>query len=382
MLVPDKTRYAPLPLMFRAIHQNIGDKVKKLDVMIALGTHKPMSEEQILDMFKLSRKEKIRMNVKFMNHTWDDPASLTEIGNIDSEETGKYTGGLLKEKVPVTINKKVFNYDRIFIIGPTFPHEVAGFSGGFKYFFPGISGAEIINFFHWVGAMTTNLKINGVKENPVRKIIEKCGTFIDLPVTCFSLVVDRNRILGLFIGEEKKAWSAAADLSKQRHIIYLDKSYKKVLGICPEIYEDLWTGAKAMYKLEPVVADGGELIIYAPQIKEISFTHGKIIEKIGYHIRDYFVNQWDKFKKFPLGVLAHSTHLKGTGTYENGIEKPRIKVTLATGIPEGLCKKINLGYLDPKEISLNTWEKDKNHLLVKEAGIKLYRLKKRKDKEN
>jgi len=375
MIVPDKTRYCPLPLMLKAIYQNVDDIVKKLDVMIALGTHQPMTEVEILKMFKLSRSEKDGMRIDFINHAWDEPEMLIEVGRINAVEISEYTKGLLKEDISVSINKRIFEYDRIFIVGPTFPHEVAGFSGGYKYFFPGIAGQEIIHFFHWVGALVTNVNINGVKENPVRKVIEKCASFIDIPVTCFSLVVEHKKFYGLFIGDEPETWSAAVDLSKQVHIVYLDKPYKRALGVCPKIYDELWTGAKAMYKLEPVVEDGGELIIYAPHIKEISFTHGKLIREIGYHTRDYFVRQWDKFKKYPRGILAHSTHVKGIGKYEDGIEKPRIKVTLATGIPESVCIKINLGYLDPEEVSLREWEKDKDNLLVREAGIKLYKLK-------
>jgi len=79
-----------------------------------------------------------------------------------------------------------------------------------------------------------------------------------------------------------------------------------------------------MYKLEPAIADGGEVVIYAPHIDEISYTHGKLIDEIGYHVRDYFVKQWDRFKRYPGGVLAHSTHLRGIGTYDaaTGVEKP------------------------------------------------------------
>ncbi len=106
-------------------------------------------------------------------------------------------------------------------------------------------------------------------------------------------------------------------------------------------------GGKCTYKLEPVVADGGELIIYAPHITRISATHGVLIERIGYHVRDYFLAQMGRFTDVPGGVLAHSTHVKGLGTYVNGREQPRANVVLATGIPEATCRKINLGYRDP-----------------------------------
>jgi nickel-dependent lactate racemase len=146
----------------------------------------------------------------------------------------------------------------------------------------------------------------------------------------------------------------------------------------PEMYDDLWTAAKGMYKLEPAIADGGEVIIYAPHITAISYTHGRIIDQIGYHVRDYFLKQWERFKDYPWGVLAHSTHLRGNGTFEKGVEKPRIQVTLSTGIPEERCRRVNLGYLDPAVVDIAEWEgrEDEGILVVPKAGEMLYRISK------
>jgi len=143
------------------------------------------------------------------------------------------------------------------------------------------------------------------------------------------------------------------------------------------MYDDLWTAGKVMYKLENVVEKGGELIIYAPHINEVSYTHGRILDKVGYHVRDYFLAQKDKFSWIPGGIKAHSTHVKGIGTYENGIEKPRINVVIATEIPAERCRKINLGYKDYKSIDISNWEDKENEgiLLVHNAGEILYRLK-------
>ena len=143
------------------------------------------------------------------------------------------------------------------------------------------------------------------------------------------------------------------------------------------MYDDLWTGGKCMYKLEPVLADGGELIIYAPHISEISVTHGRLIEQIGYHCRDYFLKQWDRFKDLPWGVIAHSTHVRGIGTYENGVEHCRARVTLATRIPREVCERINMGYLDPDTINPADYadREDEGILLVPKAGEMLYQLR-------
>jgi len=143
------------------------------------------------------------------------------------------------------------------------------------------------------------------------------------------------------------------------------------------MYDELWTAGKCMYKLEPVLADNGELIIYAPHMNEICVSHGKHIEEVGYHCRDYFLKQWDKFKHVPWGVLAHSTHVRGIGTFENGVEKCRAKVTLASRIPQAKCEAINLGYHDPKSIRMEDFanREDQGVLLVPKAGEMLYRLK-------
>jgi nickel-dependent lactate racemase len=163
------------------------------------------------------------------------------------------------------------------------------------------------------------------------------------------------------------------------HIVYVDQPYRRVLSVMPEMYDDLWTAAKGMYKLEPAVADGGEIVIYAPHITEVSTTHGRIIDEVGYHCRDYFLAQWHKVEHWPGGVLAHSTHVKGLGRYDaaTGVETPRIRVTLATGIPEERCRRINLGYMNPAEIRLEEWmgREKEGILVVPRAGEMLYRLR-------
>jgi len=379
VIIPDHTRTAPVNLFFKTIFDLIGEKVEKLDYLVALGTHPPMTEEHILKHIGISEEEKKEKysSIDFFNHKWDDPNSLTTIGTISADKIEEVSDGLLKETVEVQINKMVLSYDILIIVGPVFPHEVVGFSGGNKYFFPGISGPEVLHFFHWLGALITNPEINGTKETPVRKVIDIASSFIKNQKLCFSLVVKDKKLKGLFIGTPEEAWSKAADLSKKLHIIYKDKKFKKVLGIAPRMYDDLWTAGKVMYKLENVVEDGGELIIYAPHINEVSYTHGKILDKVGYHVRDYFLAQKDKFSWIPGGIKAHSTHVKGTGIYENGIEKPRINVVLATEIPEERCRKINLGYKDYKSIDISNWEnkEKKGTLLVRNAGETLYRLK-------
>ncbi|MBN1257391.1 MAG: DUF2088 domain-containing protein [Planctomycetes bacterium] len=381
LIIPDHTRSAPVGQMFRAIHAATKGIVKQLDVLIALGTHPPMSEEMINTRLELTPEERAGQygEVTVYNHLWKDPNALKKIGTIKEAEIKKLSGGLFQMDVEITVNRLIYDYDKICIVGPVFPHEVVGFSGGFKYLFPGISGQEIIDFFHWLGAVISNPKIIGTKDTPVRAVLNRSAEMVTVPSLCFAMVVKKGGLAGLYFGEPKEAWEEAADLSDQLHIQYHDHPYQTVLSCAPVMYDDLWVGGKCMYKLEPVVADGGELIIYAPHITEISVTHGKIIEEIGYHTRDYFRKQWDRFKQYPWGVIAHSTHVRGIGTYEDGVEKCRVKVTLATGIPEELCRKINLGYRDPASIKVEDYlnREDEGILYIEKAGEVLHRLKDR-----
>jgi nickel-dependent lactate racemase len=378
LIVPDATRTAPVGLMFRVIHDLIGAETRALDVMIALGTHPPMTEEAInrrLEVTPVERAGKYR-RVRVMNHAWNDPAALARVGTIPAAEIGELSGGLFEMDVDVAINRAVFDYDRLIIVGPVFPHEVVGFSGGNKYLFPGIGGAEILNFFHWLGAVITNPKIIGTKNTPVRRVVDRAASLVPVAKSAFCMVVHGNTLAGLYAGTPEAAWSKAADLSDRLHVVYKDRPFHTVLSCAPPMYDEIWVGGKCMYKLEPVVADGGELIIYAPHIRDISLTHGALIERIGYHTRDYFVKQWDRFKSEPWGILAHATHVRGIGTYEGGVERPRIRVTLATQIPEDTCRAVNLGYRDPRSINVADYKgrEGEGVLYVPKAGEMLYRL--------
>ncbi|MFV0337174.1 MAG: lactate racemase domain-containing protein [Chthoniobacterales bacterium] len=381
VIVPDNTRTAPVGSVFKALHAEIAEACAAFDIMIALGTHPPMSEEAIQERLEITPEERKGhyAKVNFLNHEWDNPAALRKIGTIPAAEIDILSGGLFSMDVPVHVNARLYDYDQIIIIGPVFPHEVVGCSGGNKYLFPGVAGPEILNFFHWLGAVITNPMIIGNKWTPVRKVVDRAAALIDLPKICFCLVVEKQNFAGLYAGTPEEAWDAASDLSQELHIVYKKKPFKTVLSCAPKMYDELWVGGKCMYKLEPVVADGGELIIYAPHIHEVSVVHGKLIREIGYHCRDYFLKQWDKFKDYPWGTIAHSTHVRGVGTYENGVEKCRIQVTLATGIPESICREINLGYRDPKSICVEDYadKEDEGILYVPKAGEMLYHLEQR-----
>ena len=378
VLTPDATRTCPLPMILRSIQEVIGKRSARLDFMVALGTHTPLPMRDILDLYGIDAHEKRFNGSKFFNHEWDRQESFAEIGDFTEEEVEELSEGRLKEKVPIVINNKIFDYDLIVIAGPVFPHEVVGYSGGAKYLFPGISGGDFLHFFHWLGAVITCKKIIGIKDTPVRRAIDKAMKKVPVPVHCLAMVVHPNsNLCGLYVGDVREAWSKAADLSSQVHVVTKEKPFRVVLGRAPAMYDEIWTAGKVMYKLEQVVADQGTLIIYGPHIREISRTWGKYIEKIGYHTRDYFLAQMDRFKDIPRGVLAHSIHVRGTGNYEKGIEKPDVHVVLATSIPREACHRINLGYMEPSRIRLSDYEdrEEEGILFVDHAGETLYRLK-------
>jgi lactate racemase len=379
LIVPDATRSAPVGMLFKAVYGQIGAATAACDVMFALGTHPPMTNRAMLARLEITKEQRERdyARVQLINHEWNNPEALKTIGTIPAAEINALTAGLFGIDVEVKVNRRVFDYDQLIIIGPVFPHEVVGFSGGNKYLFPGVSGPEVLNFFHWLGAVVTNPMIIGNKWTPVRKVVDRAGAMVGLDKLCLAMVVKGSGLAGLYAGTPESAWDHASEQSRKLHIVYKDKPFHTVLSCAPKMYDELWVGGKCMYKLEPVVADGGELIIYAPHIHEVSAVHGRVIEEIGYHCVDYFLAQWDRFKSYPWGTLAHSTHVRGIGKMENGVEKCRVRVTLATGISQETCAKIKLGYRDPATIDVESFARreEEGVLLVRKAGEMLYQLR-------
>ena len=382
VLIPDHTRTVPLPLLFRTVVDVLHD-AKQLDFMVALGTHPPLSEAQLLKLVGLTPEERAGRyrHVGLLNHTWNDPETLVSIGILTQAEVKAIAGEkwhpTLGGDVDIRINRAALTYDHILILGPTFPHEVVGFSGGAKYLFPGISGSEMINVTHWLGALSGVRGTIGIKNTPVRAMIHAAAERMPTPVTLCALVVEGEELSGMFIGDHLTAWSAAADLSSERHIVWVDKPFERVLSWAPPMYDELWTAGKAMYKLEPALAEGGELIIYAPHLDTVSHVHGKYIYEIGYHVLPYFLAQWERYKHVPLGVLAHSTHVRGDGKFEEGIEHPRADVALSTQLSPEDCQRLALSYLDPDTLNLKSFKnrEDEGVLFVPKAGELLYRLK-------
>ena len=380
LVVPDGTRTCPLPLLLRAAHRALAGRAKAVTVVIALGTHQAMSEEHLARHlgYTPGASEDTYPGWTIRNHESWLPETFTWLGAIGAERLTELTGGLMTgTPVDVRINRHVAEADVAVVIGPVFPHEVVGFSGGNKYFFPGVSGPELIDVSHWVGALITSAEMIGTRGvTPVRALVNEAATLIPAERLALCLVVasGTDTLHAAAFGTPEDAWAACADISADTHITYLERPVKRVLSIMPTKYEDIWTAAKGFYKLEPIVADGGEVIIYAPHITQISVMHPHIAE-IGYHNRDYFLGQWEQFKNQPWGDLAHSTHLRGQGSWdpEHG-ERNRVSVTLATGIPEDIVRAVNLDYMDPATVDIAAYEADPDTFVEPHAGEILYRL--------
>ncbi len=379
VLIPDTTRHAPIGFFFHILADLLCKRVRCMDILIATGTHMAMNVQRIYDHVGITVEEHQTeyRNVSFFNHEHENPRALVQLGTLGADEVSELTDGLFSQDLRVTINRKAVDYDHIIIVSPVVTHEAMGFAGGNKYFFPGIAGLEVIETFHWLAAVITNPVVNGTKDTPTRRVIDRAVELLETPRTCLAFTINNKLELAcLYAGDPKAAWSQAADYSAKLHITYLNKPYKQILGITPSIYEEMWVAGKAMYKLEPVLKEGGELIIYGPHIRELSFTHGDSIRRIGYHVRDYFMKQWDRFANEPKLILAHSTNVKGIGTFENGKEEPRVNVTLATSISDEMCRKVNLGFRDYRTIDLDAWRSRQNGdlMVVENAGQILYRL--------
>jgi nickel-dependent lactate racemase len=311
------------------------------------------------------------------NHDWNNSDTFVSVGSISAQRVAEVSSGRMLDAVDVRLNRGVVEHDVTLIVGPVFPHEVVGFSGGTKYFFPGVSGPEVIEFTHWLGALITSPNLIGMLDvAPTRALIDEAAALIPRRRLALCVVAESGAgaLHAVTFGEPEPAWARAAQISSRVHIRYLDAPVQRVLSLMPAKYDDMWTAAKGFYKVEPVVADGGEVVIYAPHITEISRMHPEI-NQIGYHCRDYFVAQWDRFRELHWGVLAHSTHLRGAGTYDaQSGERFRVRVILATGIPAEVVRAANLDYLDPRAVDVAAWQSDPQALVVPDAGEVLFRL--------
>jgi nickel-dependent lactate racemase len=372
VIIPDATRTLPMPLLFRTLIAVLGPRAEVLDFLVALGTHPGMSGAQLAEHLGGPVPEGVRI----LQHRWNDLASLVSLAQVPAAEMQRLSSGLLTEPMPIRLNRVVLEHDLVLLVGPVFPHELVGFSGGHKYYFPGVSGPEILDQSHWLGALIGNTRVNGRRRTPVRELIERAAVSVPVPARGISLVMKGELAMGVYVGPVYDAWAEAVELSSRLNIVRVPRSFHTVLSLVPRRYPDLWTGAKCMTKLEAVVADGGRLILYGPHIREAAPAYGGWHERVGYHLPQYVLAHPERYAEVPRAALADLIQLRGGGSYVDGEERPRIQVLLATGIPEAVCRRLNLGYLDPATLRPDelAGREEQGILVVPSAGETLYRL--------
>lgn len=382
-IVADKTRddntHILLPLAAQILEEH---KIVKLDALIAQGTHSPMTEGEKRAKVGANTTAPIPALGQVYDHDWAKPETLVTIGKLSSEKVRQLTGGLIERDIDLKVNKLLVQYDTILIFGTTVPHEVAGFSGGAKYFFPGVAGPELTHATHWLGALASIEKVIGQVETPTRHLFEAAADFILAKVISLNSVVSRDhgrlRTHALFCGDFREAVRQAADVSRHVHIKYTGRKYRRIIALLDEHLEDMWVGGKASYRLGPIIEEGGELIIYAPHMKSVSDVHGELIKKYGYmpleRVRELVATSAEL--KQNLCVAAHLAHVSFAGRLTpEGEIVPRYAITLSSAIPEDICRQINLGYLDPAKFQRKNYEGDPDTLIVENAGRDLYLVK-------
>jgi nickel-dependent lactate racemase len=378
-IIPDKTRDDNTHELFPIANEFLTKRgVAAFDVLVAQGTHPPMSVAQ-----KLAKIGDTDFRGCLFDHRWDEPDELITLGELSADQVRELTGGLVEQAVPVTINKLLAPgvYDTVLVFGATVPHEVAGFAGGAKYFFPGVAGPELTHTTHWLGALAGIENIIGQVDTPTRRLIEAAADLIPARIISLNTVVSRNDgklvTYGLFAGDIKAAFRRAAEVSRQVHIRYTGRKYKRVVALLDPHYDELWVGGKASYKLGAIIEEGGELIIYAPQLAKLSETHGALIEKYGYapleSVRDMLGVSQELREN--LCIAAHLAHVAYAGRLdEQGRVVPRYRITMATGLDEETCRRVNLGYRDYRTLDYEAMRSDPDTLVVSDAGRDLYQV--------
>lgn len=382
-IIPDKTRDDNTDILFPFAAETLAARgAEQFDALVAQGTHMPMTEGEKRAKVGLGEGASLPLLGQIFDHQWNRPEELVDLGELSAERVGELTGGLISEAVKVNLNRLLApgTYDTVLIFGATVPHEVAGFAGGAKYFFPGVAGPNLTHATHWLGALASIENIIGRVETPTRHMIEAAADLVPARVISVNSVVTRTdderlRTHALFCGDFREAFRRAAEVSAEVHIKYTGRKYKRVVALLDEHYDELWVGGKASYKLGGIVEEGGELVIYAPHLRAISETHGLLIEKYGYapidRVREMVALSTEL--RSNLAVAAHLAHVSYAGSRdETGKVVPRYKITMASALDEATCRRVNLGFMDHREFRREDFDSDPDTLVVERAGRDLY----------
>ena len=382
-IIPDKTRDDNTDLLFPFAAEILATRnIGQFDALVAQGTHVPMTEAEKLAKTGLGNGKSAPGLGRIFDHQWNIPEELITLGELSAERVRELTSGLLNDAIPVNLNRLLGPgiYDTILVFSATVPHEVAGFAGGAKYFFPGVAGPDLTHATHWLGALASIENVIGRVETPTRQMIEAAADFVPAQIITLNSVITRDdherlRTHALFVGDFRAAFRRAAEVSRHVHIKYTGRKYRRVVALLDEHYDELWVGGKASYKLGGIIESGGELIIYAPHLRSISETHGRLIEKYGYapldRVREMVALSSELQSN--LAVAAHLAHVSYAGQRdETGRVIPRYRITMASALDEATCRRVNLGFMDHRVFRREDYSNDSDTLIVDKAGRDLY----------
>lgn len=385
-IIPDKTRDDNTELLFPFAAEILAARsIPQFDALVAQGTHVPMTEAEKRSKIGVGEGKSAPGLGNIYDHKWNVPEELVTIGELSAAQVTELTGGLIKDAVKVNLNRLLGPgiYDTILIFSATVPHEVAGFAGGAKYLFPGVAGPDLTHATHWLGALASIENVIGRVETPTRHMIEAAADFVKAQIITLNSVVTRDddnrlRTHALFAGDFRQGLRRAAEVSRDVHIKYTGRKYKRVVALLDEHYDELWVGGKASYKLGGIIEAGGELIIYAPHLRSISETHGRLIEKYGYapldRVREMVALSAELQNN--LAVAAHLAHVSYAGQRdETGRVIPRYRITMASALDEETCRRVHLGFMDHRQFHRQDYEDDPDTLVVERAGRDLYLVK-------
>jgi len=391
LIHPDYTRTDYSNKLVPVIYQELKNKgMSQIDSLNAGGTHREMTEIEIRE--KLGLSSQINFN-HFYNHGYNDPQKLVTVGEIPASFVAEKTQGELSRSIPVVVNKLITkDYDLIIALSGTLPHESAGYAGGLKVFFPGISGPEVIDLLHWAAVLIGIPQIIGTVDNPAREVIKQGSSYIfdriKAPTISFNMVFEEkeHQVIpkGLYVGVGFdgfiESYKQAVKSSSKLHVVYIDEPLDYAVQVIDQCYDEIWTAGKGSYKLQSpgVMAPGGEIIIYAPHIKcfHSRSTMDLALRQIGYHCKDYVKKYLELNPEFSKNIAAHVINVRGTGRYDinSGKEEFAFKVTLATGISKDICESVGLGYRNPDSIH----QKDfigPGKLWIENGGKYLYKIR-------
>ena len=299
------------------------------DVMPALGTHSPMTDEQTATMFRGVQAEKFRV------HDWRH--DVVTVGEVPAEYVEEVSEGRVSYPIPVQVNKLLLDpsFDLILSIGQVVPHEVIGMANYTKNIFVGVGGSEGINKSHFLGASYGMERIMGRAKTPVRDVLEYSRQhFIpELPIVYILTVRAKDEgtgdlvTRGLFIGDDFECFEKASELSLETNFIMVDHEIRKcVVWLDPAEFKSTWLGNKAIYRTRMALADGAELLILAPALKEFGEDPAidSLIRKYGYKGTPHTLEATAANKDLQdnLGASAHLIH---------GSSEGRFKITYCPG---------------------------------------------------